>query len=342
LRKAGGRVVAAVDQDARRFALPELAGIEGCRSLEEALGRFPDAPVVDICTPPASHLALVLESLAAGRHVLCEKPFVLDSSEAAQVLAAAREQGRMVVVMHNWIGAPVFRELMTKIGSGRLGEVVAVNATFITGNGSDIMGIADESHWVHRLPAGRLQETLPHVVYTLLALLGSVDVQIEAVRTQKTTAFPWVKEDALVLVLRSGRRLVTALLGMSMEESLSKIEVIGSKRAAEARFFVELLEGVSLAHEMPAGRGLLSRGHRLGSGAFVRLATLGRRATAVVSGKIVAGDLWVMQEFLAAVEGRGKPPVSIEEAVATVTLTEAIVDEILAQRALVEKAAAGS
>jgi predicted dehydrogenase len=48
---------------------------------------------VSIVTPPHPHAALVLEAVAAGKHVVCEKPFARDAVEAREMLAAAEAAG---------------------------------------------------------------------------------------------------------------------------------------------------------------------------------------------------------------------------------------------------------
>jgi predicted dehydrogenase len=63
-----------------------------CRSLAEALA-VTDAVAVTIATPPLTHAELALEAIAAGKHVLCEKPFAADTAQARVVLAAAEAAG---------------------------------------------------------------------------------------------------------------------------------------------------------------------------------------------------------------------------------------------------------
>ena len=48
---------------------------------------------VTIATPPHTHAPIALEAMAAGKHVLCEKPFTRDGREAREVLAAAQGAG---------------------------------------------------------------------------------------------------------------------------------------------------------------------------------------------------------------------------------------------------------
>lgn len=94
LRVAGFEVMAVVGRDeaktaarARQFEVPMAS-----TSLTEAL-ELPGIVAVSIATPPFTHADLALEAIAAGKHVLCEKPFASDAAEARKVLAAAESAG---------------------------------------------------------------------------------------------------------------------------------------------------------------------------------------------------------------------------------------------------------
>jgi len=94
LRHAGIEVHALVGRDpdktarrARMFEVPRA-----CATLTEALA-LPGVDAVTVATPPHTHAELTLEAVAAGRHVLCEKPFARDAEEGRAVLRAARQAG---------------------------------------------------------------------------------------------------------------------------------------------------------------------------------------------------------------------------------------------------------
>lgn len=94
LRAAGFDVLAVVGRDlektrtrARAFGVPRAL-----TAFDEALA-LDDVAAVTIATPPATHAALVMSAVAAGKHVLCEKPFALDTAEAEKVLASSEEAG---------------------------------------------------------------------------------------------------------------------------------------------------------------------------------------------------------------------------------------------------------
>jgi predicted dehydrogenase len=85
-----------------------------------------DDPRVDaivIATPAATHAELACEALAAGKHVLVEKPLALGEDDAARVAAAARAADRVLLVGHLMVYHPAVVRLRDMLGSGELGEL---------------------------------------------------------------------------------------------------------------------------------------------------------------------------------------------------------------------------
>lgn len=78
---------------------------------------------VDICTPPASHGASILEALGLGLHALVEKPLVLTPDEFEAVARAAAARSRTVFPVHNWRYAPALREAAAAVSRGAIGAV---------------------------------------------------------------------------------------------------------------------------------------------------------------------------------------------------------------------------
>lgn len=118
-------------RDAKRASAMSaaLGGAGAMASYDEALADTRITCVV-VVTPPATHLPLVLDALAAGKDVVVEKPAFLHSSDADTVAAAAASAGRMVLVAENYHYKPLAVLLRDVTNSGALGDVrfVHVNA----------------------------------------------------------------------------------------------------------------------------------------------------------------------------------------------------------------------
>src|SRR5450755_3264537 len=123
LRAAGFDVIALVGRDGERTArrAGRLEVANACTSLADALA-LPGVDAVSIAAPPAAHAALAIEACAAGRHVICEKPFSIDAREAEAMVAAAERAGVTALVGHEFRWAPDRALAARAIADGLIGE----------------------------------------------------------------------------------------------------------------------------------------------------------------------------------------------------------------------------
>jgi predicted dehydrogenase len=101
-------------------------------SLDELLAR-PEIEVVDIATQPDVRPALIERALAAGKHVLAQKPLALDLQTARKVVAAAGRSGLALAVNQNGRWSPPWRIATLLIEGGAVGEVSAVTHLYDKG-----------------------------------------------------------------------------------------------------------------------------------------------------------------------------------------------------------------
>jgi len=118
------KIVAVVDRtEQRRHAAREsLPGVAAFATVAE-LGAGAEIDFVDICTPPSFHGEPMLDALARGWNVLCEKPLLLDLVELEKARSLAKESGRVVVPVHNWKYAPIVRRATEMLRSGAIGPL---------------------------------------------------------------------------------------------------------------------------------------------------------------------------------------------------------------------------
>lgn len=81
---------------------------------------------VDICTPSYLHTPLAVEALNAGKHVLCEKPMSISSSESARMIKAAEENGKLLMIAHVVRFMSPYVYLKSVIDSGELGKPIHI------------------------------------------------------------------------------------------------------------------------------------------------------------------------------------------------------------------------
>ena len=95
------------------------------------LFKVAEIDVVDICTPNKVHTPAVLGALAAGKHVLCEKPLAVSVQEVLQMREALRRTDRMLMTAQHYRFSPEVVAIKAWCETGALGEVyhARVNAT---------------------------------------------------------------------------------------------------------------------------------------------------------------------------------------------------------------------
>ncbi|MGI8793936.1 MAG: Gfo/Idh/MocA family protein [Acidimicrobiales bacterium] len=89
--------------DTKTAEAAERTGADVC-TFEEIIGRD-DIDIVDLCTPPSLHLDQILVALAAGKHVVCEKPLVASLAACDQIAEAeAANAGRLMPIFQYRFG----------------------------------------------------------------------------------------------------------------------------------------------------------------------------------------------------------------------------------------------
>ncbi len=117
------RVVAVADinGDAARAEAEALGGAEAFTDYRELLAS-PAVQAVYIATPPHLHREMVLAAMAVGKHVVCEKPFMLNQAEAREIAAAhaARPDLKVASCTSRFHNAPPVLKARELVGSGKL------------------------------------------------------------------------------------------------------------------------------------------------------------------------------------------------------------------------------
>ena len=124
-------ITAAYNPDAdecRSFC--EKFGIPNAASSVEDL--FSNCDAVYVASPHYTHYEYVKKALSAGKHVLCETPFVFKESEAEELYSLAESKGLVLMVALKTAYCPAFGHLVSLLKSGAIGEIVEVNASNTT------------------------------------------------------------------------------------------------------------------------------------------------------------------------------------------------------------------
>lgn len=168
------RTLAKAEQRAAEF-YPEAR----CTTRYEELLNDAGIDVID-CTPhPEDRVLVVEEALLAGKHVLSQKPFVLDLAEGERLQAMARRLGVKLAVNHNGRWAPHFSAMRAAVQAGLIGQVGTLDCVL---------------HWDHTWTAGTAFEEIEELVlfdfgihwFDIATVLmgGELPVQVHALQSQ--------------------------------------------------------------------------------------------------------------------------------------------------------------
>ncbi|NOT38946.1 MAG: Gfo/Idh/MocA family oxidoreductase [Alphaproteobacteria bacterium] len=139
---------------ARAKAFAAEHGIATVHTSYDALISDPSIDLVYVATPPAFHAGIAINALAAGKHVLVEKPFSMNAAEAREVLAAGARAGRRVFEAFHYRHHALWHRIVEICRSGALGKIVSLDAAFH----APIPKTADEFRWNASIGGGALMD----------------------------------------------------------------------------------------------------------------------------------------------------------------------------------------
>lgn len=198
------RLAAVVDADpARAEEAAQPWGVPALGTLDEALG-LPRVDCAILCTPNHAHAAQAAACLAAGKHVLVEKPLAETGAEARALAADAARRGLVLGAGHTFRHcAPVNYLLDHWSEFGKLRAVEVSSCVFWDG--------PQAPWWAERTPEEGLIVSLfaPHSLdFIQLAMGGEAPLRVHAEGARHQTG--WQGEDEAMIVLAyPGRRMAT-------------------------------------------------------------------------------------------------------------------------------------
>jgi predicted dehydrogenase len=126
----------------------------------QALLADPTIEAVFVLTALAGHVELAEQALAAGKHVLLEKPVAPGVEGVRRLQAAARASSCWCVPVHNYVYAPEVQSLKRHLDAGRLGRPHSLWVLY------------NQGHSFELTPDTMVSELMIHPIYTMLHLLG--------------------------------------------------------------------------------------------------------------------------------------------------------------------------
>ncbi|MCU0513184.1 MAG: Gfo/Idh/MocA family oxidoreductase [Anaerolineae bacterium] len=174
LHAAGERVrlVAAVNTDvARGQAFCQQHGIPACYADTATMLHAEQPDLVHICTPPGTHAALSMQCLAAGAHVLCEKPLCASLAEFDRLLAAEAASGRTLSTVFQWRFGAAAQFVQRLLHTGEVGRPLLATCHTLWYREMDYYAVPWRGQWAASLGGTTMGHGI-HLMDLLLWLLG--------------------------------------------------------------------------------------------------------------------------------------------------------------------------
>ncbi len=229
-RATGDRLVAVAARDperARAFAAEH--------GVERVVGSYADLvadPEVDVVYNPLAnglHGPWNRAAVAAGKHVLSEKPFAATAAEAREVVDAARVAGVSVLEGFHYVHHPVMRRLRALLASGELGELRHVESTFTMPPPPD-----DDPRWSFELAGGALMDLGCYPLHSI-RMLGGGEPTVLSATADERAGHPGVDERVTAELALPGGATGTAVCDMAAEDWCITCRVVGTRGEAVAR-----------------------------------------------------------------------------------------------------------
>lgn len=211
----------------------------------DALLADEQVQAVYIPLPNNLHYEWVIKAIAAGKHVLCEKPLALNLKEAEEMYAAAKEKGVILAEAYAYLNSPYVKALKEDVRSGIIGEVDYVETAFLT------QGYSEDIRLYKPLGGGAMYDLGCYCTTMILSLLDAnptwiqagAEMSVEGVDTMTT---------ALIKFDNGARASFTVgmMLGIDTGERMDRLYIRGSK--GHINSFVEYNQSGELEYTIVA------------------------------------------------------------------------------------------
>ncbi|MCU6454102.1 oxidoreductase [Sphingomonas sp. A2-49] len=273
----------------------------------EALLADPDIDLVIVSSPDALHAAHAHAAMAAGKHVLVDKPFATSLDDARALVAASERSGRLLTVFHNRRWDADFRTLRALLADGRLGDVVTCESRF------DRWRPVAAATWKEARPGGVWLDLGPHLVDQALLLFGNpLAIHADIATLRQGAPAP----DYVRATLRYPDKRVTLHASKLVADHGLRFAVHGT-RGSWIKHGIDPQEAATVAGHPPGG-------DDWGEDRLDGLFTPGDDAAAAIRVPNRRGDYRLFWSALvAAIRGTGANPVPPDEALAVMQVLDA-------------------
>ncbi len=177
--RSGGGIRPATDA-AQAQTPPVGHGFERVYGRYEEVLEDPEVDAVYISLPNHLHHPWTLRALAAGKHVLCEKPLACSADQAREMAAAAMASGRLLMEALMYRFHPRSREIKALVDAGSLGVPRGVRAAFTFPMAEEVLKAGNGPRLSPEMGGGALLDVGSYTVSVARWLLGAEPVSVQA------------------------------------------------------------------------------------------------------------------------------------------------------------------
>jgi predicted dehydrogenase len=235
-RLTGARLVAVAARDTERAeAFAAEHGVERVHASYEDVINDPEVEAIYNPLANGLHGPWNLRAIAAGKHVLTEKPSASNAAEAAAVRDAAREAGVVVMEGFHYVFHPVTKRIQELLAKGELGELQHVEATMVMGPPAD-----EDPRWSLALAGGAVMDVGCYALHAqrMLAPWGGGQPKLVSARAGERKRLPGVDEWLNADLEFPNGATGAVRTSMAAEELDFSLKVIGTRGEAFAPSFV--------------------------------------------------------------------------------------------------------
>jgi UDP-N-acetyl-2-amino-2-deoxyglucuronate dehydrogenase len=281
-----------------------------------------DVSIIDVCTPPATHRDIVLAALAAGKHVVCEKPLAQNLAEADEIVEAADAASGRLTVVHQARCRDDYRRLKWLVDNKWLGRVCMAHQVRFDAPPPMLVAKGAWGGWQYA-GGGVVMTKAIHQLDQLLWLLGDAQ-RVQAM--MGTYLHPIESEDhaSISIQFKNGALASVCISGDDSLGYREELDLVGDQGSASLRH-VQLRDASAQARlHMELDTHFPDAPSR---GAVVRrkLARVGARLglMAPVPARL-SEHAKLLRQFVDAVKGHAPIPVTVHEARQAVELCTAV------------------
>jgi len=212
----------------------------------DALLSDEQVQAVYIPLPNNLHYEWVMKAIAAGKHVLCEKPLALNSIEAEEMHVAAQANGVILAEAYAYLNSPYIKALKEDVQSGIIGEIDYVETAFLT------QGYSDDIRLYKSLGGGAMYDLGCYCTTMILSLVDANPTWIQAGAEMNDEGVD-IMTTALLKFDNGVRASFTVgmMLGTDSGKRMDRLYIHGSKGTIKS--FIEYNQSGELEYTIVSG-----------------------------------------------------------------------------------------